>query len=223
MTRKAEVYIGVDEVGRAAKRRASSKTIFVGIDEVGRGPLAGPITVGAVALIINTRQKAMSDKFLRGIRDSKKLTPIKREEWYAALRNESRFTIACVSVNHTVIDKKGLSYAARFAVAKCLKKISQDLGVSGDRFQVLLDAGLFAPVEYQQERIVKGDEKIPLIAAASIIAKVTRDKYMTRIHKKYSQYGFMKHKGYGTSAHIALIKKYGLSGIHRKTFCTRII
>jgi ribonuclease HII len=187
--------------------------VFVGIDEVGRGPLAGPMTIAAVAIVRSDKWRVRSDKLMQGIRDSKKLSPKRREEWFQILRREPQFFIAHASVSHRIIDRRGLSHAARFAVAQCLKKISQDIALSIPHYHVLLDAGLYAPSNYSQERIIMGDEKIPLIAAASIIAKVTRDKHMVQMHKKYPAYGFAQHKGYGTRAHIALIKKHGLSKI----------
>lgn len=85
---------------------------------------------------------------------------------------------------------------------------------------IMLDGGLYAPPEYKnQQTIIRGDENHPLIAAASIVAKVHRDRYMARLHKKLPQYGFDKHKGYGTQGHIAMLKKYGLSAAHRASFC----
>ncbi|MEK7576704.1 MAG: ribonuclease HII, partial [Patescibacteria group bacterium] len=205
------------------KKRASPKTVLVGIDEVGRGPLAGPITVGAVAFVASDKCGVNSGRLLRGIKDSKKLSPARRQEWFKKIRGDRRFIVTHISVSHAIIDRRGLSYAARYAVKQCLEKITEHLSLPTQYFYVLLDAGLYAPSEYRQERFVKGDERIPLIAAASIIAKVTRDKHMIQMHKKYPTYGFVNHKGYGTRAHIAVIRKHGMSEIHRKTFCTRII
>lgn len=191
-----------------------SKYFSVGIDEVGRGPLAGPITVGAIAA-------RGSLKFLRGIKDSKKLSAGQREEWTTRIRNyesgSKNFKIAIASVGPQIIDQAGIMRAARLAVGRCIRKLG--FTIYDSRFKIMLDGSLYAPRTYQnQETIIKGDEKIPLIAAASIIAKVHRDKIMICLHKKFPQYGFDTHKGYGTKAHKAAIKKHGLSPIHRKSF-----
>jgi|SRR3989344_45226 len=183
------------------------RKVVIGIDEAGRGPLAGPMVIAAVAGIA-TRE-------LHGIRDSKKLTRLAREHWYRILKQ--RAICQYVSVSASKIDRDGISRSAREAIATLLKKFP----VSPD--MVLLDGSIFAPPEYRQKTIIKGDEKIPLISAASVIAKVTRDRHMQRLHAKYPQYNFAQHKGYGTKAHFASIKKHGLSAIHRKTFCTRSI
>jgi len=195
--------------------------IFVGIDEVGRGPLAGPITVAALG-VKSDKWKAMN-KALIGIKDSKQLSQKQREIWHIRVTSNPIFFISCVSIPPRTIDAKGISFAARHAVAQCLEKLAEHLPLTTHHSKVLLDGGIRAPAQFSQETIIKGDEKIPLIAAASIIAKVTRDQHMVRMHKKYPQYGFARHKGYGTRAHFASIKKHGLSKIHRKTFCSRII
>lgn len=220
MVNKGRIIIGIDEVGRAAKRRASSYRYVIGIDEVGRGPLAGPLTLGAVGVRHGTPIK----RLLKGIKDSKQLTPKQREEWYKKIKSEPRFLISCVSLPPLFIDTRGISYAARFAVARCLKKItSEHSTLLARHYKILLDGGLYAPKDYKNQlTIIKGDEREPLIAAASIIAKVTRDRYMIRFHKKYPEYGFASHKGYGTRAHFIAIRANGISKIHRKTFCTRI-
>jgi len=188
----------------------------VGIDEAGRGPLAGPVAVGAV------RIKAGFDmKFFEGIKDSKKLSAKKREKWFlkaeeARKRGELDWAVSLVSEKG--IDKAGIAPAIRSGIERCLKKLSAE---TTDR--IFLDGGLKLPKEYlYQETIIKGDEKIAVISLASICAKVTRDKYMTELSKKYPDYGFEIHKGYGTRAHIAAIKKHGASDVHRKSFLKNI-
>ncbi|KKU86255.1 MAG: Ribonuclease HII [Parcubacteria group bacterium GW2011_GWA1_47_9] len=207
--------VGIDEAGRAvSKRRASSYKYIIGIDEAGRGPLAGPMVIAAVAVFGSPTSYRKSD-FLKGIRDSKKLTRLGRERWYRVLKKKA----ACqyVSVSARSIDQNGISRAAREAIARLLKKFPIKPNL------VLLDGSLYAPPKYKQKTIIKGDEKIPLIAAASIIAKVTRDRKMCTLHKKYPHYNFAQHKGYGTRAHMAAIRRHGLSDIHRRSFCTRIV
>jgi ribonuclease HII len=201
---------------------------IIGIDEVGRGPLAGPMMVGAVAIA----GEPSAAHFLEGIKDSKKLSKKKREEWSKKIwdMKENRpevgqlwagnIKIAIVSIAPSVIDKYGISKSLKLAVAKCLKILLRP----DDEYEIILDGSLYAPPEYRnQQTIIRGDEKIPIISAASVVAKVYRDNMMQKLHKKYPEYGFDAHKGYGTAAHIAAIKKYGLSQIHRKSFCRNFI
>ena len=191
-------------VDRKDKRRSIA---YVGIDEVGRGPLAGPMVIAAVW--------GISASDLAGIRDSKKLSPKKREAWYKVIRQKGMYRV--VSIPAHTIDKIGISRVARSAIERLMK------GMDPLVVEILLDGGLHAPREYRQKTIIKGDEKIPLIAAASIMAKVTRDRWMVRISRRYPKYQFDTHKGYGTAAHIAVIRAEGLSKIHRKTFCKNFL
>lgn len=179
----------------------------VGIDEAGRGPLAGPMVIAAVMDI--------DPKLLKGIRDSKKLSPRARDTWYTLIKKHG--TARHVSISARAIDAKGISRCSREGIAALLNKFPKRPQL------VLMDGNLYAPREYHQRTIIKGDERIPLIAAASVIAKVTRDRYMVRMAKKYPKYHFEIHKGYGTSSHIALIRKHGLSSIHRKSFCKNFV
>ena len=184
----------------------------IGIDEAGRGPLAGPVVVGGVAVKI--KDKGLGIKVLEGIRDSKKLSPRRREEWFRILTAHPKIIWAVARVWPKTIDRINIAAAANLGVLRVYQKI-----VSGGEARVaLLDAGLKLPSHIFQRAIIKGDEKIPLIAAASIIAKVTRDRIMVRLHKKYPQYGFDKHKGYGTKAHREMIGQFGRSEIHRVSF-----
>lgn len=188
---------------------------IVGIDEVGRGPLAGPVAVGVV---VATKQALR--KF-RAIKESKQLTRAQREAWFARIIEaqsfDLRFAVAFVSAG--VIDKKGIAPAIRTALARALKQT----GVHPDECEIRLDGGLHAPAEFvRQQTIIKGDEKETTIAMASVIAKVLRDRRMYALAKKYPQYGFERHVGYGTAAHIAAIKKNGLLPEHRKSFCRNI-
>lgn len=192
---------------------------IVGIDEAGRGPLAGPVAVG-VAKIINPdspEQRASFRKFFKGIKDSKQLTPEERELWYslaleAKKRGEIDFHVALVS--EKVIDKHGIAYALRLGIKRGLKvlKVSQS-------DQIFLDGALKAPKEFpHQLTVIKGDEKIPLISLASIMAKVKRDRLMVKAGEKFPQFKFEVHKGYGTKVHLQALKKYGLTTLHRRSF-----
>ncbi len=198
---------------------------IVGIDEVGRGPLAGPVTICVVACDEKLYNKLKKDKNLPPLgKDSKKLTPILREQYYNTLKKiqgESldKFGCVVVSVSNKEIDKKGISFCIKKAISMGIKKLKLD----PKQCEVLLDGGLKAPKEFlKQKTIIKGDEKERIIAWASILAKVSRDSLMCRVAKKYPQYGFEIHKGYGTKKHRENTKKYGLSGIHRKSFCRNI-
>lgn len=182
---------------------------IIGIDEVGRGPIAGPVTVGAVLL---PAKSSWGD--FAGLRDSKKLTEPGREAWFAHIK-DAGITHAVSSVSERVIDEKGIAYAIRLALSRSLRK----LGANPKDAHILLDGGLRAPEEYvNQETIVKGDEKEYAIALASIVAKVTRDRYMVRAAKRHSKYVFDQHKGYGTKLHYEAIKKHGLCPLHRRSF-----
>ena len=187
----------------------------MGIDEVGRGPLAGPVAVG---VIVATRQ--VLRKF-RLIKESKQLSSAQREEWFARITNELspdlRHSVAFVSA--LMIDQKGIAHAIRTALARALA----DTNVLPNECDVRLDGGLRAPSAYsRQQTIIKGDEKETTIAMASVMAKVLRDRRMYALAKKYPEYGFERHVGYGTAIHIAAIKKYGLLPEHRKSFCRNI-
>ncbi len=192
----------------------------VGIDEVGRGPIAGPVTVCA-CIFLNSKAKTA----LRGIRDSKKLSPQKREEWFKkiqALKKEKILDYSVVSVSVKIIDTKGLSYAIRYALEKSLKNVTSSR--PADQHQVLLDGGLKAPKDFIfQKTIIKGDDKIQVISTASVIAKVTRDAYMSRLARCHTEYGFDIHKGYGTRAHYIALKKYDLTPHHRRSFLSRFL
>lgn len=191
---------------------------IVGIDEAGRGPLAGPVTVGFMAC-----PAALAPKIFADIRDSKKLSAKRREEWFSRFKNTPLLCFGAASVSHTVIDKKGISAAIRLALVRCLSSLSFRYKLQATSYTLFLDGGLHAPPEFRQKTVIKGDEKVPIIAAASIVAKVRRDRMMVRLAKKFPHYGFEIHKGYGTRFHCEQIKTNGLSSIHRKTFCRKFV
>ena len=198
----------------------------IGIDEVGRGPLAGSLTVAAVAAPQRSYTNGAIKKLLNDIKDSKKLSSKQREKWRKIILAEKSFFASVVSVRSFVIDRIGMARATRLAVSKCLWKLeNKNASLSKDQIaHIFLDGSLYAPPSYlNQQTIIKGDEKIPLIAAASIVAKVHRDRAMQRLAKKFPQYQFHLHKGYGTALHRSLIQKHGLSSIHRVTFCSRFM
>lgn len=186
----------------------------LGIDEAGRGPLAGPVAVGVVAVPAN-----FDMTMLRDVRDSKQLSPKKRDELYSVLHSMPQLLSAVSMVGPAVIDDRGIVYAVSLAMKRSLKKLALD----PDACSVLLDGSLKAPPVYtHQETIVRGDATEPLIGAASILAKVTRDRYMAKMAEKFPKYGFDAHKGYGTKRHCEAIALHGPSEQHRRTFCTSL-
>ena len=183
--------------------------IICGVDEVGRGPLAGPVYASAVIF------KAIE---IDGINDSKKLTPKKRENLFNKIvENQFKYSIGISSVEE--IEELNILKASHLAMKRAVEafKVVPDL--------ILID-GNSSPLfsnNYNVQNIVKGDNVSYSIACASIIAKVTRDKFMIDISKQFPEYGFDKNKGYGTKSHIESIKKNGPCKIHRKLFLRNII
>ena len=188
----------------------------VGIDEAGRGPLAGPVAVGAVSIPLN-----FNKNFFKSIRDSKKLSSDDRDLWFELAleaRKSGVLNFAVSLVSEKVIDRKGISYAIRLGIKRCLVA----LNVPEDS-QVFLDGGIKAPIEFRHQlTVVKGDEKIPIVSLASIVAKVIRDRRMVKLSKKFPEFDFHMHKGYGTSLHRRALEKYGSTVIHRQSFLTRL-
>ena len=191
---------------------AKKKDLYIaGIDEAGRGPLAGPLSMAVVVL---KRGEKLS---LNGLRDSKKLSPKVREEWFRKIRvweKEGKLFYKHILISAQKIDSRGMSWALNKSVRSCLRGFEN----KKSKMKVFLDGGLHAPNNFIQKTVIKGDEKIPVIALASIVAKVLRDRKMIILSKKYPKYLLHIHKGYGTLLHRKLIKKHGISSIHRKTF-----
>lgn len=187
---------------------------ILGVDEAGRGPLAGPVAVGVV---LAPEEFDFLTAF-PGLNDSKKLSEKKREILFAKLvelTNTGTLRVAVVLKSAKEIDGRGIAVAVRSAVHEGVRKLLPN----PEEGKVYLDGALRAPEEYRQEVVIGGDGLIPAIMLASIAAKVSRDHHMVRLSAKYPEYGFEKHKGYGTKAHIALIREHGLSDIHRRSFC----
>lgn len=186
------------------EKRARKKgfDLIAGIDEAGRGPLAGPVVASAV--IINDLE------FNYEINDSKILSPKKRLLAYQEIIKKAIIGIGII--HEDIIDKINIRQATILAMEEAVFNLSIDPDL------LLIDGRLKLNLPHHQKRIISGDSKSLSIAAASIIAKVTRDFLMLDYHKKYPVYRFDLHKGYGTKFHIRRIKKYGLSPIHRKTF-----
>jgi len=191
----------------------------IGIDEVGRGPIAGPVTIGIFAVEKKSlKEKKVKDMLLH-VKDSKQLTEKQREILFQDINNLTRkrkdIIYRTVSIPASEIDRRGIAPCIRTAIARGLSQSK----ISPSSAQVFLDGGLKAPDRFaKQETIIKGDQLNSLISAASIVAKVTRDRYMVRMEKIFPGYGFSQHKGYGTKMHYRNIAKQGLSELHRATW-----
>ncbi len=186
---------------------------LLGIDEAGRGPLAGPVAVGVA--MVKEGYDVLAN--FPGLNDSKKLTEKKRDALYNILMQEVKAGNVRVRVclsGESVIDEKGIAYAVRTA----LNRGVESLLPNPKEGKVFLDGSLRAPEEYTQETIIGGDGKVPVIMLAALAAKVTRDRLMVNLGEKYPQYGFEKHKGYGTKEHVEALRMHGPSPVHRKTF-----
>lgn len=198
--------------------RFRNKYAYIGIDEVGRGALAGPVFVAAVAVPRGIRYQASGIR--NPLKDSKQLTPKIREAWFRYIK-KAKIPYAVRQVSPRVIDRVNISVAANLAALRAYERLLRTCRVSPDTCRVRLDGGLFLGKRgtYPHARtIVKGDERMSAIALASIVAKVSRDRYMVRLAKQYSPYGFEEHKGYGTRAHCMALRKHGPSRVHRLTF-----
>ena len=182
--------------------------LIAGIDEAGRGPIAGPVVAGIVIPLEQTLLKWQ--KF--GINDSKKLAPKKRRQLFEIIKRESLLWGRGV-VSEKIIDRVGIRQATFLA----MKKAVEGLKVRPE-FLLIDGKDTLRDFPFNQKAIVNGDERVLIIAAASIIAKETRDDIMRRYHLKYPAYGFAQHKGYGTKMHFEMIKKYGPCKIHRRSF-----
>lgn len=179
-----------------------------GVDEAGRGPLAGPVFAAAVIL--------PEGEIIEGINDSKKLSPKKRDELYDIIR-EKAIAVSSASVDEETIDEINILNATYLAMQKAVA------GLDPKPDFVLVDGNRAPVLDIECDTLVKGDAKSISIAAASIVAKVERDRYIIEMAKKYPEYGFEKHKGYGTKEHCEAILKYGPSPIHRRTFLKKLL
>lgn len=184
------------------------KKFVAGVDEAGRGPLAGPVYAAAVIL--------PPDLFIPQLNDSKKLSEKKREELFDII-TEKAIAYSIASVDEKRIDEINILNATFEAMNSAVNSLS----VTPD--YVLIDGNRIKNMTIPHETVVKGDTKSASIAAASILAKVARDRYITEISEKYPQYGFEKHKGYGTAAHNEAILEYGPCEIHRRTFLRKLL
>jgi len=194
-----------------------------GLDEAGRGPLAASVVAAAVVAKMSNvpaspagRKSQMSKLLLKEVKDSKKLSPKKREKLYKLLVESKNIEWGIGRVSEKVIDKINILEATKLAMKRAVKNLERK---SNKKVNFLiLDGNIKISLPITQKSIKKADNKVFSVAAASIIAKVARDRMMRRYHKKYPKYGFDRHKGYATKLHRKMLKKYGPCKIHRKTF-----
>ena len=189
------------------ERKYADKGYICGIDEAGRGPLAGPVVAGAVVLPKDCR--------ILYVNDSKKLSEKKREMLYDVILNEA-VSVGVGIVSPERIDEINILNATYEAMREAINNLTVKPDI------LLNDAVTIPGVDIEQVPIIKGDAKSLSIASASIIAKVTRDRLMYHYDELYPEYGFAKHKGYGTKLHTDVLKEIGPCPIHRKTFITKI-
>ncbi len=186
-----------------------------GLDEAGRGCLAGPVVAAAVILplspIIDAADEAGIMTRLAGVNDSKQLTEATRERLYSVVMQYAVSVGVGIS-SVELIDERNILQATRHAMCLALTQLSPPAQA------LLLDALLLPNISLPQRSIIKGDTRCLSIAAASIIAKVTRDRLMRQLHEQYPTYGFDQHKGYGTAAHIAALHQHGVTPHHRRSF-----
>jgi len=191
------------------KLKAKGFKLIIGVDEAGRGPLAGPVVAAAVAL--------EARRFQCRIDDSKKLTASAREKAFLEIIKKSSFGIGIV--NERVIDLVNIAVATRIAMEEAVSSLLDKIHKGKNmRMHVIVDGNMPLDAGLPHTTIIKGDAKSKSIAAASILAKVTRDRIMDMSDQVFPQYGFKQHKGYPTRLHRSLINKFGLTVIHRKSF-----
>jgi ribonuclease HII len=191
----------------------AGRRVIAGVDEVGRGALAGPLVAAAVVLppVADDAAVAELGATLAGVRDSKRLTPAGRERLAARVR-ELALAVELAIVPEAVIDALGIGAANRLALRQALAA----LPLAADH--ALIDAVLVPGLTCDQTALIRGDARCLSIAAASIVAKVTRDALMDSQATRYPAYGFERHKGYGTAEHLAALARHGPSPIHRRSF-----
>jgi ribonuclease HII len=177
--------------------------VIAGVDEAGRGPLAGPVVAAAVIL-----PKGIT---IEGVDDSKKLSEKRREKLYVEISSRA-LSVGVGIVSHEVIDRVNIYQASILAMRKALEDLGRPFDI------VLADGNSFKHEAWRYQNIVNGDAKSVTIAAASVIAKVTRDRLMREYHVQFPQYGFDRHKGYGTKFHLQAIREHGICPIHRRSF-----
>ncbi len=208
--------------------------IIIGVDEVGRGAVAGPMYLGGVVVIpshplfslLSQRFEFLNllleEKEKIILRDSKKMTPRQRQR--AARFLESQLNFFLVKISNQLIDEKGISQAFKLGLNQLLERVSSVFSLTETK--LLLDGNLLPSLDVPlvaAEAVVKGDNKIGVIAAAAVVAKVHRDEFMTNLSPTYPEYHWEKNVGYGTREHFEAIRRLGVTPYHRRSFLTRVL
>lgn len=199
-----------DKLAYEKEMLALGAEYIAGVDEVGRGPFAGPVVCAAVIMPLD------AETLIDGVDDSKKIKEERREQLAALIRERAVAYKICEESPQTIDEINILE-----ATKRCMKRAVEGLSVQPDI--VFVDGNFRIDIELPQQNIVRGDALSYSIGAASILAKVYRDSLMREYDKQYPQYGFARHKGYGTAVHIRALKEFGPCPIHRKTFIKRIL
>jgi ribonuclease HII len=200
-----------DQFEFEAARWRAGQTRVAGVDEAGRGPLAGPVVAAAVILPPHWLETGLPAE-LRGLNDSKQLTEARREEFFTVLTQLAEVRFAIAAVDAATIDRINILQATHRAMNEALAQLQPAPE------HALVDGNPVKTLRFAQTAIVKGDARSYSIAAASVLAKVTRDHMAAEWDKQWPEYGFAVHKGYGTPQHLAAIQKHGPCPIHRRSF-----
>lgn len=200
--------MNVPTMDKELQIRAQGYTAVCGIDEAGRGPLAGPVVAAAVILPENA--------VLPGVKDSKKISEKKREILFDTI-TEHALAWGIGEASQIEVDEINVLQATFLAMRRAVEALQMPADFA------LVDGNRISGLSIPAECIIRGDQSVLSIAAASILAKVTRDRYMRRMAEQYPQYGFERHKGYGTKAHYAAIEQYGICPLHRRTFLKKVL
>ena len=199
-----------DKLAYEKEMLALGAEYIAGVDEVGRGPFAGPVVCAAVIMPLD------AENLIDGVDDSKKVKEERREQLAALIRERAVAYKICEESPETIDEINILE-----ATKRCMKRAVEGLSVQPD--VVFVDGNFRIDIELPQQNIVRGDALSYSIGAASLLAKVYRDSLMREYDKQYPQYGFARHKGYGTAVHIRALKEFGPCPIHRKTFIKKIL
>lgn len=220
MRPKNDYNPGVARLARELEARRRGFKLVIGADEAGRGPWAGPVVAAAVSVVDPFVNDVLMAQLFVQVSDSKKISAMKRERLYGVLTQHRAVRWGVASVGAAVIDRVNILEASRIAMGRAIANLVRKecfVYAPKDVF-CFIDGNKTVRTRYRQEAVVGGDDKIFSVSAASIIAKVTRDRLMAVMDARYSGYGFGKHKGYGTSFHREALERFGPCPIHRRSF-----
>jgi len=187
------------------------RRVVAGVDEAGRGPLAGPVVAAAVYIPRRHLQQQARGP-LAGLTDSKQLSPVRREEFFRRLQSDPCVRVAVAAVGPRTIDRRNILQATYLAMRRALARLACEPGLA------LVDGPRAVDLGWEVQCIVGGDRSSLLIAAASVVAKVVRDRLLDRLDRRYPAYGFSRHKGYATAEHLEALRRYGPCPQHRMSF-----